>query len=822
MSTDAQSVSHSDYQNGAKDDTTNTAVDACSTPVGIEHTLESDTSPALSPVIASSTMTGFGGDVTVTLTVFEGGITDCRISGDHETPDTGGRAIKVMQKRIIEAGTAKVDGVSGATSTSRAVLRAAAKAYNDATGVKAGEVKMMPGEYTAYGTGHWGIRKLPVTITVNETSLLKIEVPKDRFAHEETEVILQSVKDKLFSRIIESQSLNVDAIAGATASSNAVKQAIESGLKEALAEGESEESAIEHFYKPQYKAEKDETEVINKDLLIVGMSSGGILAMRSAMETMKNLNGNKRVSILAIDKAGKYGGKSALVHEMAAVNPPEYQKALNRVEDFVDSERFLKEWLDYTTNNGVQSAKEDIIRMFFKESGKTIDWMYKLGWLFGTIKKSDMTDGYTAFNSALTSNVDMGTYEDRRSIVDTYYKYLLASVEAQGGEYMLETEGYELIMDGDTVKGVKARSLVTGKEYIINAKAVIMSTGGFGGNDDMMTELIDSRWAGPRKQLGTGMDDGKMVKAALDAGAGTWNIEMSPNVMHFGLPHYLVHYPIMIKEGVLEGRTGRYSTWTLNDVPLGLGITADTIYVNKNGLRFCDESRVGQFASDPTMDSWHGSRAGQFYYAIFSKDQLDAIAKVGLNNIPRWEGYCSQGGVPKNLPIPVVYDCLDLCVDEGMAWKADTIAGLAEQLGIDPAVLVNTVNEYNGYGETGVDKEFGKVAKFLTTIGSGPYYAIKIMCVIFASSGGLDVDTQIRVLKPDHKTPLNGLYALGCDSLGVLLNGERNYVGFGGVAQGWLVTSGRLAGINASKYISEAFGLADVSPALVNIKAVIT
>jgi fumarate reductase flavoprotein subunit len=822
MSTDAKSVSHPDYHNGVKDDFADVAVGACNTPIRIEHAETNSTSPVASPVIASSTMTGFGGNVTVTLTVLEGRITDCRICGDNETPDTGGRAIKAMQTRLIEAGTSKVDGVCGATATSRAILRATAKAYNEAVGVKAGEVKMMPGKYTASATGHSGVWKLPVTITVNEKALLKIETPTDRFAHGETEVIFQSVKDKLFPRIIENQSVNVDAIAGATVSSNAVKHAVESALKEALAEGESDESAIEHFYQTQLKVEKGDTEVIDTDLLVVGMSTGGILAMRSAMDTMKSLNGNKRVSILAIDKAGKYGGKSALTHEMASVNPREYQNAVNNGDDFIDAERFLKEWLDYTTNNGVQSAKEVMIRLFFEESGKTIDWIYNQGWLFGTAKKSDMTDGYTAFNTALTSNVDIGTYEDRRSILDTYYKYLIASVVAQGGNYILETEAYELIMDGDRAKGVKARNNVTGKEYVINAKAVIISTGGFGSNDRMMTEVIDPRWAGPRKQLGTGMDDGKMIKAALDVGAGTWNIDMSPLVMHFSLPHRLTRYPIMIREGTLDGRTGRSATWTLNDLPLGLGISADAILVNKEGSRFCDESIVGRFASEPSMDSWCGSAAGQYYYAIYSKDQLDVIAKVGLNNIPRWEGYCSQGGVPKDIPIPVVYDCLDICVEEGMAWKGRSLHDLATQLGMEPDSLVNTVNSYNSFCVAGVDEQFGKPSKFLTGVGSGPYYAIKIMCVSFATSGGLDVDTQIRVLKSDHKTPIYGLYAIGNDSLGVLLNRERNYIGFGGVAQGWLTTSGRLAGINATKYISEIFGLADVKPALVNISSEIS
>lgn len=768
---------------------------------------------------ASATMKGFGGDVTVTLTVLGGKITDCKIVGDKETPEVGGRAVKEMPAKFVKAGTVKVDGISGATFTSTAILGAASKAYNEATGVKVSEVNMKPGQYTASALGYWGIWKLPVTITVDEKTLLKIEVPEDRFAHGETEVILQSVKDKLFPRMIESQSVTVDAIAGATVSSNAVKVSVEAALKEALKAGGSDESAIEHFYNTPVKAEAGKTEELNTDLLIVGMSTGNILAMRSAMEAMKAINGNKRVSILAIDKAGKYGGKSALTHEFNSVNPPEYEKIKNKGKDFVDANSYLKEWLTYTSNNGVQSAKEDLIRMFFKESGKTIDWMYNLGWTFGTMRKSDMMDGYPVFNTAITANVDVGTYEDRRGILDTYYKYLITSVVAQGGKYMLETEGYEFIMDGDTVKGVKARNNVTGKEYVINAKAVIMATGGFGANDEMMTKLIDPRWAGPRKRLGTDMDDGKMFQAALNAGAGTWNVEMSPMVMHFGLPHYLTHYPINIKKNTLNGRTGRNYTWTLNDTPLGMGISADTLDVTKKGVRFDDESRIGQFATNIVMDSWCGSKAGQYYYSIYSKEQMDNIAKNGLNNIPRWEGYCAQGGVPAKMPIPEVYECMDICVDEGMAWKADTLEELAKQLDMDPDTFVNTVKTYNGYVEKKVDEQFGKDPKYLTSIGSGPYYAIKIMGVIFATVGGLDVDTNIRVLKSDHKTPLNGLYAIGNDSLGVLMNKERNYNGFGGVAQGWAATSGRIAGISATQYIKEKYGLADVSPALVDTSA---
>lgn len=788
-------------------------------------------------ISASAVRKGYGGDIKVTLEVTDGTITNCKIIGKKESPDIGARAIQKLQEQILSSGSVKVDGISGATVTTRAIQGAATMAFNDAIGAQCGEVKMKPGKYTASALGYWGIWKLPVTITVDEKTLLKIEVPEDRFAHGETEIILQSVIDKLFPRMLENQSVNVDAIAGATVSSNAVLTSVESALKEALKEGGAEDTAIFNFYKAPEMPALGEIEELETDLLIVGMNTGSMLAMRSAMDYMMAHNGHKRISILAIDKAGKYGGKSALIHEIAAVNPKRLSESMNDGKKFVDEDRFLQEWLHYTSNDGVQSAKEDVIRMFFEESGKTIDWMYELGWLFGTNKKSDMTDGMTAFNQVLTSNIDVGTYEDRRGIVDTYYKLLLAAVVAQGGKYMLETEGYDFILDeeterkkkqwkragynltidADTIKGVRARNNVTGKEYIIRAKAVIMATGGFASNDKMMTELIDPRYAGPRKVLGTGMDDGKMIAAALNAGAGTWNIDMQPLVMHFSLSHYLTHYPVNVRENTLNGRTGRNFTWTLNDMPLGMGLSADTIFVDKNGKRFSDESIVSKFATEPDMDSWCGAKAGQYYYAIYSKEQMDVIAKEGLNSIRRWEGYCSQGGIPAELPLPEVYECMDICVDEGIAWKGDTLASLEEQLGMPAGALSNTVLAYNKNVASGVDAEFGKDPRWLKPIGSGPYYAIQIHAVAFASCGGLDVDTQIRVLQRDHKTPIKGLYAIGNDSLGVLMNGKRNYVGFGGIAQGWVVTAGRLAGINASRYIHENYGLADVSPALVNM-----
>ena len=109
--------------------------------------------------------------------------------------------------------------------------------------------------------------------------------------------------------------------------------------------------------------------------------------------------------------------------------------------------------------------------------------------------------------------------------------------------------------------------------------------------------------------------------------------------------------------------------------------------------------------------------------------------------------------------------------------------------------------KYNEACAKGVDDEFGKDPSLLWALGEeGPYYAIASASVVYSTCGGLDVDTEIRVLKEDGVTPIGGLYAVGNDSGGVLYTNIKPYVTYGGAALGWAFTSGRLAGQNAVAY----------------------
>lgn len=226
-----------------------------------------------------------------------------------------------------------------------------------------------------------------------------------------------------------------------------------------------------------------------------------------------------------------------------------------------------------------------------------------------------------------------------------------------------------------------------------------------------------------------------------------------------------------------------------------------------------DEASYIAFSQSVDEDSFPHWRGGAKYYSIVSDEILSKLAAEGFATTT-WDGYNNQGILPKETPVPEVYEAMDFAVEDGVAFKADSVEELAGMIGIDAAALKATVDAYNKDAETGSDAEFGKAPEFLQKLGSAPFYAIELHNATFGTCGGLDVDASMRVLKDDHTTPIDGLYAIGNDSLGVIHNPNRHYCGFGGVAQGWLWTGGRIAGEHAANYVADTFGCAEVSVAL--------
>lgn len=730
------------------------------------------------PGTYTSTATGFHGDVNVEMTFSQSKITDVKIDA-NETQGIGSRAVEMLPEVILKAQNADVDSISGATVSSNAIKMAAANCIEQAMSGKgaSASVKMAPGVYETYSESFQARDGLRVKVQLSDTRIESITVDKENTA--DTPPVLQAAIDKLIPRIIDSQSLSVDAITGATASSNAIKNATDLAIRQAIVKAGGKENQVSAFYKPIAKAGGRET--ITTDVLVVGMGGSGTMTALSAAES--------GVKVLAIDKAGKYGGTSALTSEGLFVNPPRFQAEHNGGRNYTDADIMYRDWVAYAEGD----AKPEIIRRMIYESGQVLDWLvYDNGIAFSEPGRGfTPTDVYDTKYQWMPNNT--GANKD---VIGRNFDRLYSKFESLGGKYMLETEAYELIYDGATnaIKGVKARNKVTGTEYTINAKAVVIATGGYAGSEKLMNTFLRNDYypiRGYWKQYGSLQNDGKMLEAATNIGAATYNISMPPEVHLAGTESWLSTQFGGHEIPGQKGRfTGRQAVWTEGDFPANLGWSADSLAVDKNGNRFTSETGVAM------LDPWI---AGPNYYSIWSQEQIDKIVKNGFDTdrsgpSPLFLGAGSP--IPPNTPIPNAKAVIDAAEKAGIIVKANTIAELATKMKMPN--LAATVDAYNRLCASGRDTQFNKPAEFLDKIGNGPYYCVVMASYTYGSCGGLDINERFEVLNTSGKV-IDGLYAVGTDAMGVLFTEKKPYVTYGGANNGWGMVSGYLCGKELAK-----------------------
>lgn len=703
----------------------------------------------------SATVDGFGGPVTVTITVDENAILSVSAVGDDETDGVGSRAIEELPAAIQEAGSVDVETISGATISSNAVLTAAKQALAQAKGESA-TLSMEDGTYEATGNGFDLTTPVPVTVEISGGKISAITVGECK----ETEGMLASVNDLLIPRIVEHQSLAVDAITGATSTSNAVKAAvldccIQAGADEAALYAEIPASTAEETYEV--------------DVIVVGMGGSGTTAALSAAE-----NGAK---VLAMDKAGKWGGTSAITSGPAAVNAPSQVEAeiadwpdpiTNETrtkaagEELVDAEALYNEWTSYTTVDGQQHAKTDIIRLEIDLSGDTLDWLSGYGFQF------DPARGFVGGKWGI-----FAPYSGGKTLTESFFSSAYDSFTEMGGQYLLETEATELIVEDGRVTGVKAVK-ADGTQVTAKADAVILATGGFGGSSELQEEYLGESW----KLYGMAQNDGAGIRMAVEAGAATYNIDMPP-MSHFVAPAQII--------------TSFESSD--NDIPYGMVCSGEVLAVDQTGVRQMSESGLAMNAY--TM----GSR----YFTIFSKEQIDTLREQGFSADASGR-YLSQGGVTADTPLSNIDAVLEEGITMGFIYKADSLEALAQAIGGDMSAD-NLKASVEAYGQAAAGEDpLGKDASLFQRLGapsmdSEYYIAVTGAPYIYSTCGGLDVDVSMRVLD-ESGAPIEGLYAVGTDSMGVLFTNTKGYANYGGIAQAYAFVSGRVAGEAAAQAVA--------------------
>lgn len=600
------------------------------------------------------------------------------------------------------------------------------------------------GTFTGEAEGKEGTIK--VEVTMDEPDKIKdIQI----VSQSETGGLGDSALEKIKEQILEGQTLAVDAVSGASLSSEAMLAAVEA----AVIKGGGNVEALKAGGVP--KAGEGKTEKLDTDVVVVGAGASGVSAAVSAAD--------KGAKVIIIEKTAVIGGASNLSWAGKFYNSSAATE--NNVK--VNVEQEIAEWI---VNNHwrVDAAA---IRQYVSKSGETYDWLAEKGY---------QTSFLNFFGEQLHV---LPAYETRE---ETLRKMLSDSVEVHGGQVITETTAKKLITnEAGEVTGVVAEK-ADGTTLEISAKSVIMATGGYAANAEMVKEAFG--FEGVNGGLGQNVGEG--LKMAWEAGAKV------PD--NFG--GQMLHQTLARATQKLKAQYESFEA----SYPLMLTYLPNFMNVGPSGARFRDEAATLTSVAAANTSAFNGA----YHMVIVSKSQLEALQTKGMNgvNAPSLPGmppeFYADFADQFTLENPWVNaeKVFESMVENGDGFKGNTIEELAANAGMDVDVFVETYNNYKEATKTGVDTEFGKVADYLEPMGEeGPYYAIVAEINNLGSVGGLLVNTKFQVLN-DKRTPVKGLFAVGLESEGVLFN--DTYVG-NGVGIGYSFTSGRLGGENAASIALE-------------------
>ena len=395
-------------------------------------------------------------------------------------------------------------------------------------------------------------------------------------------------------------------------------------------------------------------------------------------------------------------------------------------------------WMEYTDND----AKEEIVKLFIEESGETFGWLEE-NWDFRFL--DNMFAFYDVHGWPLwTMYTDTtGTSKD--------LAYLNSMEKAKGlnekNDYMTELTATSLLKGEDgNVTGVEA-VYYDGTTYRVYGDSVIIASGGYIGNSEMTQKYTGAVW----HTKGMTQCDGFGIRESLALGGALYNEDVA-------VEDHIAQLDTII-------RSDDYSN---DDKSILTSLVLDLNYqlIDSEGKDF-DANYNGLGIA---FNAWE---AGANYYVLINEEEYNSIKENGLLsfNMPMFFG---QGGsYEEGTPVENLDAIMEMGMKYGDVFIADSLEDLESQIGVD-------IQLEDVHGQT-----------------EGKIYCIKGAAYVYSTCGGMDVDTQIRLLKEDG-TPVENVFVVGNDSLGTLNESNKAYVTYGGCAQGWALTSGRLAGANAA------------------------
>lgn len=488
------------------------------------------------------------------------------------------------------------------------------------------------------------------------------------------------------------------------------------------------------------------------DIVIVG---GGLAGLAAANALVK-----KGVKPIVLEKLPFLGGAGLFPEGSLGVNT-RYQK-----------EHGIKTTVQQVLDAGLQyhhfRADPAVLRVLIEGSKDTIDEIADMGIQFRGIRTM-----YGPEESLMTWHLFKG---GAAAVIEKFIK----NIEARKGTILTETTAKRLIVENGKVAGVEATD-AAGNVHIIRAKKVIIATGGFAANKEMLAQyvfdssalgMVEPIWLrGPVNDGRTG--DG--INMARLVGAGVAGM----HAVAGNAPYLPDNPPINQFSGPDELKQGRCA------------LAQPWLWVDHTGRRFFNESRGSVF-----VDVYNAmTSAGGVSYTIFDQEKMDRMINQGA--VLSFNAIVLAGVPLKSLP-----KTWEIGMQRGWAFKADSIKELAQQIGVPPENLLDTMKKVNSYAEKGVDPEFGRKKEHLEkfNLKKGPYYALKAIRAFFLTLGGVTVTPQFEAKTPQGDVIPN-LYVVGQD-IGGLYDSSYD-LRCEGSASSFAMTSGRLAALNAAKAIEK-------------------
>ena len=574
------------------------------------------------------------------------------------------------------------------------------------------EAATYDGTYTGTANGHNG----PITVSVSfrDGRISSVEV----IGNVETEGVCENAIANTTAAIVESNSPIVDATTGATFTSRGIIDAVKDAIKEA-------NGNVDDFPAPE-KPAPAEDETLECDVVVVGGGGGGLAAAARAAQM--------GAEVFLIERNGQLGGDTALNAGSLIATGSKIQKEILKEEN--DTPELAYEDIMRVGNNANDPVLVDMIT---KTIGETVDWL--------------IDEMEVPYDVAATQYPDHSANRQIGVVgrSPNFINLMAERINEMGGNILLETRATGLVTDDDgRVTGIEATAK-DGHKVTVNAKSVVLATGGYGANMKLLPDTLDGY-----KFYGRSTDMGDGLQMAVAIGADTINLD----------------FVKVYAQGV-ETVRGRALAATASSTAASNG--HGTIYVNTKGRRVVNETGTLSEQTEATI-----AQDDKILYLLMDEDAYRVYVDKSLEDkLVASEADLNKWYDIRNDGKPIIA-------------KSGNLDELCEVMGIDAKELKATLAAYNENCNKGEDPEFGKKDPVALAEG-GMYYIVEQKPRFSTTLGGLKANEKMEILSADGK-PIPNLYGAGS-----VVGGANGKDSMTAMMNSWAIGSGRIGGENAAE-----------------------